>query len=129
MTSGKKKAKHLINKLYPVNDWAFIKVIQENFPDQKINCFIVKKHSNEQDCYNQIHHSLSREMLHHRYCQLFIEQDDRVLASKNLSNRKYAKIFKTDHNTLINAKKSKGNKEKIKDRHLISTLKLKTLMK
>jgi len=72
----------------------------------------VKKHTSKQDCYHQVFHSLLRDILHPKYRQSFIEQDNAVLASKNLSNRKYAKIFNSDHNALISANKKQEHYKK-----------------
>lgn len=93
-------------KFYPIADWVFVKVLQENFPEQYLSCSLIKTHTNKEECFKQIQQALARQALFPSSLESFMKIDDDLLATKNLSARKYASIFNGHHSSISYAKKN-----------------------
>ena len=88
------------NEVYPTCDWAFLKVIQDEFPDKKLNCIVIEKFSNKGDCIKAVIDSVSRQMFSGPLYIQFQTLDERYLKSNNLSQRKYATVLNCSRSAL-----------------------------
>ena len=82
-----------MNNIYPISDWAFVKVIQDKFPEKKLNFTVIKKFSNKDDCVKSVIDCLARQMLNGPLYIPFLTLDEQYLKSNRLSQRKYATLL------------------------------------
>lgn len=82
-----------MNDIYPTSDWAFVKVMQDKFPNKKLNCAVIKNFSNKDDCIKAVIDSLARKMLNGPLYIPFKTLDEQHLKSDSLSQRKYATLL------------------------------------